>query len=84
MSNIIFPFANLEIGQCFLYDRAPYMKIGCISCKGTYTNYTVNAVGLTTGYMVKFDNDTLVELTANQWENFIQHEEPFDDNNTTE
>lgn len=84
MSAIIFPFANLDIGQCFLYDRVPYMKIGAVSCKGTYTNYTVNAVGLTTGYMVKFDNDMQVQLIANQWGEFIQHEEPFDDNNTTE
>lgn len=84
MSLNIFPFANLDIGQCFLYDSAPYMKIGAVSCKGTFTNYTVNAVGLTTGYMIKFEQDMQVQLIANQWENYIEHAEPFDDNNTTE
>lgn len=84
MSSNIYPFANLVIGECFLYDSAPYMKIGAVSCRGTCTSYTVNAVGLTTGYMVKFEQDMQVQLIANQWENFIQHDEPFDDDNTTE
>lgn len=73
----IFPFANLDLGQCFLYDSAPYMKIGAVSCKGTFTNYTVNAVGLTTGYMVKFDQYTTVRLIKNKWDDYIEHEEPM-------
>ncbi len=75
----IFPFANLDIGQCFLYDSTPYMKIGSVSCKGTFTNYTVNAVGLCTGYMVKFDECEHVRIITNKYDNFIIHEESFDD-----
>lgn len=63
----IFPFANLDIGECFMYDSAPYMKIGSVSCKGTFLDFHVNAVGLTTGYLVKFDDYNIVELTNNIW-----------------
>ena len=74
MSLKIFPFANLELGQCFMYDCAPYMKIGALSCRGTYTNYTVNAVGLLSGYLVKFNNQDTVRLIDNQWKE-VNYEE---------
>lgn len=70
----IFPFANLDIGQCFMYDCAPYMKIGKKTCKGTYTEFEVNAVGLLNGSTVRFAQTDSVRVIDNKWKDVAYEE----------
>ena len=62
-----YPFFNLELGECFMYDMAPYMKIGKQNVKGNYCTMEVNAVSLTQGTCVHFQEETIVRLIDNDY-----------------
>ena len=77
----VYPFFNLEIGDCFIYDMAPYMKIGKQNVKGNYCTIEVNAVSLTQGTCVHFQEGTSVILIENEYKNYKFEEEKEGENN---
>lgn len=61
-----FPFFNLEVGDCFLYDSCPYMKIGTVKVNGEYIfPIEKNAIGLSNGIAVSFSNNIIVTVVPN-------------------
>lgn len=71
----IYPFANIEVGDTFLYSSAPYMKIGVRTVQGKYCNMQVNAVSLLNGQCILLANSNKVLLIENLWKGFEYHEE---------
>ena len=76
-----YPFFNLELGECFMYGMAPYMKIGKQNVKGNYCTMEVNAVSLTQGNCVHFQEGTIVTLIENEYKNFKYEEKEEGENN---
>jgi len=76
-----YPFFNLEIGECFIYDMAPYMRIGKHSARGNYCTMEINAVSLTQGTCVHFQEATNVILIENEYKNYKYEEEKEGENN---
>lgn len=75
MENNIYPFANLEVGDTFLYNFAPFMKIGKRITKGKYCEMEVNAVSLLQGECLHFEKTDKIMLVENLWKGFQYHEE---------
>lgn len=71
----IYPFANIEVGDTFLYSSAPYMKIGVRTVQGKFCNMQVNAVSLLNGQCILLANSNKVLLIENLWKGFEYHEE---------
>lgn len=69
-SNWVYPFANLEVGDVFLYNFAPFICIGAIKAFGKYCNYEVNAVSLINGTGVNFRKEDKVILIENPWKDY--------------
>ena len=69
-----YPFANMEVGDVFLYNFTPYIRIGTtpFTCKmnGITKQFNVNAVSLINGKTCKFDNSTIIEYIENPWKNY--------------
>ena len=57
-----------------MYGMAPYMKIGKQNVKGNYCTMEVNAVSLTQGTCVHFQEGTVVTLIENEYKNFKYEE----------
>lgn len=74
MHKTIYPFANLDIGDTFLYNFAPFMKIGKHNARGKFCDMEVNAVSLLQGECIHFDKSDKVMLVENIWKGFSVHE----------
>ena len=69
----VYPFANLEVGDVFLYGFAPFIKVGKIRGKGakyTEINYDANAVSLINGTCIMFNKSEKVFLIENPWKDY--------------
>lgn len=70
-SNWVYPFANLEIGDVFLYNFTPYMKIGSLFGQSKFgITYEQNAVSLVRGNVVTFEKTQKVILIENPWKDY--------------
>lgn len=66
----IYPFYNMEVGDVFLYNFEPFMKIGAKNIRGVYVNFDVNCVSLRDGRCISLPNEQLVTLIENPWKNY--------------
>lgn len=69
-NNWIYPFYYMEVGDVFLYNYAPFIRIGAKNIRGVFVEFEVNAVSLINGRAIHLDNDDLVILIENPWKNY--------------
>lgn len=69
-SNWVYPFANLEVGDVFLYNFAPFISTGVIKAFGKYCDYEVNAISLTNGTGINLRKEDKVILIENPWKDY--------------
>lgn len=66
----IYPFYNMDVGDVFLYNYEPYMRIGAQNFRGVYVNLEVNCVSLKDGKARRLPNEQLVTLIENPWKSY--------------
>lgn len=69
-SNWVYPFANLEVGDVFLFNFAPFIVTGSIKVFSKWCNYEVNAISLINGTGVIMKKDDKVILIENPWKDY--------------
>lgn len=55
-----FPFHNIEIGETFVFNYTPYIRIRDRDLFNRYTRFEYNAVSMLNGACVHFANETTV------------------------
>lgn len=66
----IYPFYNLDVGDVFLYNYTPFMKIGHKNIRGVYCDIEINCVSLINGLALHLNNSDLVTLIENPWKDY--------------
>lgn len=69
-SNWVYPFANLEVGDVFLFNFAPFIRTGRIKAFSKWGDYEVNAVSLINGTGIIMKKDDKVILIENPWKDY--------------
>lgn len=73
-SNWVYPFANLDVGDVFLWNFTPYMKIGTVAKRwigNISTEFEVNAVSLLNGNCMSFEKTQMIILIENPWKDYV-------------
>lgn len=63
-----YPFFNLEVGDVFIYDFVPYIRIDEKDLQHKQLRFNYNAVSMLNGACITVPNNTLVILINNPLE----------------